>query len=128
MSGVTGLGVPELVTARSAWPAVATVMDAVAALLAEFGSGVVEVMFAMADRIVPVGTVFATFMTTGKVAVPPAIRELVVQLMSPVVPGVGVVQVQPLGAANETKVAPIVPPALLAVGSVNTAVDAAAGP
>ena len=42
--GVTGFGVPVLVTARSAWPELATSMDAVAKLFAVFGSGVESAM------------------------------------------------------------------------------------
>ena len=44
-------------------------------------------------------------MTIGKVAVPPRSRVPVEQVMVPVVPGVGVVHVQPLGGAKETNVA-----------------------
>src|SRR5580658_5201846 len=40
LPGVTGFGVPVLVTARSAWPEVATVTEAVAKLFVVFGSGV----------------------------------------------------------------------------------------
>ena len=40
LPGVTGFGNPELVTARSAWPVVATVVVAIAALFPAFGSGV----------------------------------------------------------------------------------------
>jgi hypothetical protein len=44
LPGVTGFGVPVLVTARSACPEVATSMEAVAKLFAVFGSGVESAM------------------------------------------------------------------------------------
>jgi hypothetical protein len=50
---VTGLGVAELVTLRSACPVAATTTVAVAALLLGFGSVVVDATFAVSVMTVP---------------------------------------------------------------------------
>ena len=129
LPAVTGFGIPELVTARSAWPAVATRIEAVAELLPLFGSGVEEAIFAVLKRTVPDGTEAGTVMTTGNVEVPlPATMEAAVHVIVPVKPAVGVVQDQPLGATKEKNVAFCVPAALLAVGSVKDSEEAVAGP
>lgn len=126
--GVTGFGAPVLVTARSSWPAVATNTEAVAMLLPVFGSGVEAEIVAVPERTVPDGAAAGTAITIGNVAVPFNASELMVQVIVPVVPAVGVLQDHPLGTTMETKVASTVPAELLAVGSVNTTEDAAAGP
>jgi hypothetical protein len=128
LPGVTGLGVPVAVTAKSSCPAVATVTEAVDTLLPVFGSGVDAEIEAVLDKTVPDGAAAGTAMTIGKVAVPFSASEPMVQLIVPEVPAVGVLQDQPVGTDMETNVALTVAPALLAVGSVNTTADAVAGP
>ena len=61
---VTGFGVAELVTLRSAWPAVATTSVAVALLLFGLGSVVVEDTFAVTVIGVPAGVNEFTVRTT----------------------------------------------------------------
>ena len=126
--GVTGSGASELDTARSACPAVATVIVAVAELFPKFGSGVDDAILAVPSRTVPAGAAAGTFMTMGNVAVPAAARVAAVQVIVPVAPTAGVEQTHPAGGTSETNVAFTVPAALLDVASVNTAEAAAAGP
>src|SRR5580692_3223099 len=98
--GVTGLGAPELVTPRSACPVVATVVDAVAELFPEFGSGVVAAMLAVAEITVPEGVAEFTFNTSENVAVALAVNEPIVQVNVPVPPTRMVLQDQPVGGVN----------------------------
>jgi len=107
---------------------VATVTEAVASLFPEYGSGVGAAISAVPERIVPAAAAAGTFMTIGKLAVPPTIMDGLVQVIVPTCPTAGVEHVQPAGGANETKVALMAPAALLAVGSVKTRPDAVAGP
>jgi hypothetical protein len=69
---VTGLGDAVLVTAMSAWPAVATTTFAVAVLLFGFGSGVVAETFAVSVMTVPEAVPAVTLTTTVKVVDAPA--------------------------------------------------------
>lgn len=128
LPGVTGFGNPELVTARSAWPVVATVVVAVAALFPAFGSGVEAAMLAVPKRTAPDAAPDGTFMTIGNVAVPPNAKDAMVHVIVPVPPAVGVLQAHPLGTTSETNVAFTVAALLLAVFSVNTKPEAVAGP
>jgi hypothetical protein len=69
---------------------------AVALLLAEFGSVVVEPTVAVSLIAVPCGVPAVTFTTTGKLAVPAA-KLGFVQVIVPALPTVGRTQDQPLG-------------------------------
>src|SRR5580693_6765425 len=71
LSSVTGLGVAELVTLRSACPAVATTTVAIASLLARFGSVVVEETSAVTAMDVPEAVPAVTFSTTVNVVEAP---------------------------------------------------------
>src|ERR1700674_4092278 len=68
LPSVTGLGEAELVTAMSAWPAVATTTVAVALLLFGLGSGVEAETFAVSVMTVPDAVPAVTFTTTVNVA------------------------------------------------------------
>src|SRR5271168_3893907 len=102
----TGLGAAVEVTAKSTWPAVATVIVPVAELLVGLGSGVEEETVAVPATCVPEGVAELTFRTIGKEAVaPPAkVAPVVLQKSSPVPPDAGVEHVQPAGVTSETKV------------------------
>src|SRR5271167_3540969 len=121
--GVTGFGVAELDTARSAVPAAPTVVEAVAELFPELGSGVDEEMLAVAEITVPEAVPALTVRTMGKVAVPPFAKVALVQVKVPVPPTAMVLQDQPEGGTSKT-------PNVVPVGivSVKTLVDAAIGP
>jgi len=67
----TGLGVAELVSIKSNWPAVATVTMTVELLVIGFESGVVEVVLAVFEILVPDVVAAATVTTKVKVVVPP---------------------------------------------------------
>ena len=68
---VTGFGIAELVTLRSAWPAVATTSVAVALLLLGFGSVVVDETSAVSVITVPAAVPTFTVSTTVNVAEAP---------------------------------------------------------
>jgi sirohydrochlorin ferrochelatase len=117
---VTGFGIPLLVTARS--QATFTSVVTVVLLLPLLGSAVVaeteEVVV-----IVPIATVEGTFNTTTISAEVDAARlEPSVQLIVPVAPTAGVVQVHPAGASTDWNVV------FAGVASVKAAPAAAAGP
>jgi hypothetical protein len=98
----TGLGVPLFVTARS--HTTFTPVVTVVVLLALLGS---EVLAETEDVavIVPIATLDGTLNTTTMSAeVPNARAELSVQLIVPVAPTAGVVQVQPLGGSTDRNV------------------------
>jgi len=99
----TGLGLPVLVTDRSA--DVLTVVIAVAVLLAGFGSKVAEATVAVFAITVPVTTLALTLTTSVNIELPTA-NDGLVQLTVPVPPTAGAVQVHPAGVASETNVVP----------------------
>jgi hypothetical protein len=99
---VTGSGESDLVTARSA--AAATVVVAVAVLLAAFGSVVADPTAAEFAIVLPFATEGLTRTTKVKVAEAPFAKEPVVAVTFPVPPTAGVVAVQPAGALSETNV------------------------
>src|SRR5271165_376573 len=125
LPAVTGSGAPELVTARSAWPALATSVLATAELLPELGSGVDAEMFAVSVIVVPEAVPELTLRTMANVELANEAKEGSLQEMVPVKPaGIGLeLQVQPAGAGNAT-------PSVVFVGmvSVKTALEAAEGP
>src|SRR5208282_5256017 len=123
LPAVTGFGNPELDTAKSAWPAEATRVVAVAELLPELGSGVEEAMLAVSEITVPEAVPEVTLRTIAKVEVAKAAKELSVQVIVPVKPTGRVLQSQPEGGVNA---APRV--VLTGMVSVNTAEEAAEGP
>ena len=104
LPAATDVGVAVLVVIRSAWVAVATTSAAVAVLLAELGSVVVELTVAVSLIAVPAAVPAATPTITGKLAVPVAKLGLV-QVMLPVPPAVGSMQDHPPGiGVNDTNV------------------------
>lgn len=116
---VTGLGVPESVTARS--QAALTVVVTLVLLFAEFGSDVVAETEEAA--VIEAAVTFeGTFNTTRMSADELAATLGFVHVIVPVAPTAGVVQVHPAGAEIDAKVV------LVGVASVNVAPVAAAGP
>jgi len=109
------------VTARSTWPAVATVIMPVAELLLGLGSGVEEEIVAVPATCVPDGVAELTFKIIGKDALAPPVRvaPVVLQKSRPVPPAAGVEQVHPAGVTSETKVV------LRGIVSMNVGVAAA---
>src|SRR5271165_4758592 len=117
---VTGLGVAELVTLKSACPAVATTTVAVAALLFGFGSVVVEATFAVSVMAVPDAVPAVTCRTTAKLTEAPEASVAFEQVRVPVTTE----QVHPdegVGVA-ETNVV------LAGIASLKATVPAAAAP
>ena len=117
---VTGLGVAELVTLRSACPEVATTTVAVAALLFGFGSVVTDATFAVTTMGVPDAVPAATCRTTAKDAEAPEASVAFEQVRVPVTTE----QVQPdegVGVA-ETNVV------VAGIASLKATVPAAAAP
>jgi hypothetical protein len=112
---VTGFGDPEAATARSAWPAVATIVVALDSLFDGFGSGVDEEIVALEVSCVPEAVTPGTLTVRLKVEllpaayVPVATHDAVVAVAE---------QVQPAGLGNDTNVVPagmeIVSPAPIA--------------
>lgn len=102
----TGLGVAVEVTAKSTWPAEATVMMPVAELFVGLGSGVEEETLAVPATCVPEGVAAFTFKIIGNEALAPPgmVAPVVLQKSRPVPPAAGVVQVHPAGLTRETKV------------------------
>src|SRR3974377_1858723 len=98
--GVTGFGDPLAVTARSACPAEATTVVAVASVLFFFGVGVFALTSAVAEITVPAAVPAFTFSTTGNVEDPPDANDELVQVSVPVPPTGMVLQDQPLGGVN----------------------------
>jgi len=88
----TGFGLAELVTLRSACPAVATPIFTVAELSLGFVSDVAEAAVAVSVIIVPEAVPAFTLTTTGKVLGEPGATLGFVQLIDPTV-----VQVHPAG-------------------------------
>src|SRR5262249_40418382 len=86
---VTGFGVAAVKTARSACPADATTVVAVASLFVAFASGVMEDTVAGAVMTVPAAVPEITFSTTENVALPPTASDAMVQVMVPVPPARG---------------------------------------
>src|SRR5580704_12008952 len=113
LPAATPFGEAELVTTKSATAVVPTTVEAEAVLLLEFGS--------LTEELAVTVSVF-TFVTRAKVAaVLPAIFKAV-QTTLPAAPTGGVVQLQPTGAATETKVE------FVGTASTNVALSAALGP
>lgn len=75
----TGFGVAVFVTARSAWPLVATTTVAVAELLDGFGSGVADAILAVSVITVPEAVVPLTLTVTVKVVDAPTANVGIVQ-------------------------------------------------
>jgi uncharacterized membrane protein YccF (DUF307 family) len=118
LPAVTGFGLAELVTLRSACVAPATPIVTVAVLSAGFVSWVVVDTVAVSVMIVPAAVPAATFTITGKVLVEFGATVVSVQLMDPVV-----VQVHPAGTGvSETNVV------LAGIASVKVAVEQLLGP
>src|ERR1700722_1395607 len=118
----TGLGVPLFVTARS--QATLSGVDAVMfVLLPEIGSLVVVVTLAdSAIGLEAAVTLAGTFTTTMMSASDATARFAAVQLMLPVLPTAGAVQVQPAGANTDWNVV------LVGVDSIKLSPVAVAGP
>ena len=110
---------PAFVTARSAWPVVATTVVTVATLFDGFGSVVAAETVAVSVMIVPEGTAAPTWTTTVNVVDAPAANDAIVQVIElgehaqPAVPEV---------AATDTN------DVFVGVGSVNETVFDVAGP
>ncbi len=106
------------VTERSASPAIETFVIVVALLLAGIGSVVDEV----AEAVLLMGLVVPDLIISGKLAVPPEIREVVfVQVRVRGFPD-GAGQVQPVGATIDENVVPV------GMTSVNVTFKASLGP
>ena len=75
----TVIGVPVFVTAKSDWPAAATMVVTVAELFVGFGSMVVADTFAVSVMTVPDATAEPTFATTVNVVDEPTGREAMLQ-------------------------------------------------
>jgi hypothetical protein len=115
---VTGFGLAEFVTLRSACAALATPIVTVAELLAVFVSLVDVATIAVSVMIVPAAVPALTVTTTGNVLIEPGATVGLVQLMDP-----AVVQVHPVGTGlSETKVV------LAGNASVNVALAQLLGP
>ena len=119
------MGVAELETAKSDWPAVATVVVAVEELLSEFGSGVADVMLAIAEIVVPEVALPETVKISGNDAPPPDTSEAMVQVRTvpAAEPAGSELHAQPEGG---TKVVPTV--VLAGTVSVNVRPEAVEGP
>jgi hypothetical protein len=116
---VAGFGVPVFVTAKSQTGS--TVVVVVVLLLEELGSLVVAAIeaFAVIEATVMVD---ATFTTTIMFADAPEAMLGLTQVMVPVAPTAGVVQVHPAGAEIDAKVL------FVGTASVNVRFEAVAGP
>src|SRR6478672_9770039 len=102
LPAVTGLGLPLFVTVRS--QLALTPVCTVVLLLLRFGSDVVAVTDELAVMFPP-AVLAGTFTTTTMSAeVPEARLAESVQLIVPVEPTAGVVQVQPAGASTDWNV------------------------
>src|SRR5215470_14337465 len=95
----TGDGAPEFATTRST--AAATVVFVVVVLLEAPGSLVVDDTFDVAEITVPLAVDAFTFTVTLMLATEPGARLGFVQLIFPVPPTAGVVQVHPAGARTD---------------------------
>lgn len=118
LPSVTGLGVAELVTLRSACVAVATTTVATALLLLGFGSVVVADTFAVSTMAVPEGVAPFTVTTTANVAKAPDRRVGFVQVSVPLTTE----QVQPETGETETNVV------FAGIASLKATVDAGPAP
>jgi UDP-3-O-[3-hydroxymyristoyl] glucosamine N-acyltransferase len=115
---VTGFGLAEFVTLRSACVVLATPIVTVAELLAVFVSLVDVATIAVSVMIVPAAVPALTVTTTGNVLIEPGATVGLVQLMDP-----AVVQIHPVGTGlSETKVV------LAGNASVNVALAQLLGP
>ena len=117
-----GFGEPELVTVNSACAVVPTTVEAVAELLAEFGSLTDELTVAVSAITVPLATAAFTFTTIEKFADVLPFMFKVLQTTLPVPPTAGFMHVQPAGADMETNVV------LAGTASTRVALSAALGP
>lgn len=115
----TGFGVPVFVTARSAWPAVATTTVTVATLFEGFGSVVADETFAVSVMTVPEGVVAPTVTITVNVVDAPAAN---VGIVHEIAPGVHVQPEVPDVGVTETKVV------FAGIASLKTTVLALPGP
>ena len=82
----------------------ATVVIMVAELFDEFGSDVLEDTFAVKVMVLPGGVLELTLTTTVNIALAPAARLGFVQVIDPVMPTAGVVQLHPGGALSDWNV------------------------
>lgn len=122
LPAITGSGDSVSVTVICACEVVPTTVNALAVLLAEFGSLTEELTVAVFVMTVPFAVPVLTFVISEKVAaVPPAIFNAVHTTL-PVLPTGGVVQVQPAGTAMETNVV------FAGTASTSVALSAALGP
>ncbi len=122
-SATVGLGVADLTRVTLALFALATVTVAVALLVVRLGTMFVADAVSVSGMVVPDAVLETTCVTNVKFAV--ALRERLlpsVQVIVPVPPTAGVVQVQPAGAVIDWKVV------LGGVVCVNVGAVAAAGP
>ena len=108
------------VTARSA--ETETVAFEVALLLPAFGSLVVEEKVAVFEMTVPFGVAALTASVSVNVALAPFASVAVVQVIVPVPPAAGVVQLQPPGEVSEVNVV------FAGVASFNAMLWASVGP
>jgi hypothetical protein len=118
---VTGSGAPDFVIVSVGLAGAATVLSASEVLLLLIGSGVVELTVATLARIVPSLTEGETVVTTVKSTLPAA-NDAVEQVMVPLDPTAGVVQLQPAFGEIDWKRTPA------GNGSVSVTVDASSGP
>jgi hypothetical protein len=118
-----GLGDAVLVIVRAAVLPLATTALAVALLLVRFGTMFDAVAVSVSEIFVPPGVLAFTCNATVKLATPFTARlVLSVQVIVPVAPTAGVVQVQPVGIVIDWKFV------LGGVVSLKVAAAAAAGP
>ena len=99
----TGFGDAVFVVDKSAAPE--TVVVAVPVSLPGFGSVVADETVALFVMTVPEATEAPTFTTSVNTELPTA-NEPLLQLIAPVLPTPGLVQLQPLGETSEMKVVP----------------------
>jgi len=89
-----------MVMPTSPEPAATTVAVTLAVLFGVYGSVVLLATLGVAVMVVPTDAPALTFTTTdGQVSVVPEARDAAEQLMVPVPPAAGVMQVQPAGGA-----------------------------
>jgi hypothetical protein len=120
LPSVTGLGLAELLTLRSAWPAVATTTVAVAELLFGLGSVVAEETVAVPVMTVPEGVPATTATMTLKLVELPAATRGFEHVSVPA----DTPQVHPVAGVGETETNVV----FAGMASLNTTVAAGAAP
>lgn len=128
MPGCTGFGAAELEIVRSAEFAAATMTTAVAELFVRLGSFVPDATEIVSAICVPLGAAGFTATITVRVAAPadPEGTSGFVQLMVPLVPTAGVVQLHPVASAPERLIDWYV--VFAGIGSLMVALTASCGP